>query len=550
MTAPTHITFAEFVYLLILTTTGIPLSLTNAVIVGASALVPDIDTAASTLGSMLPFISTRIERRYGHRTLTHSLLFIAGLGVCLLPLLALNRPAYACFLAGYASHPFIDTMTVNGVKLFYPFSTAKCVFPLEVNNPGRYRIRTGSRMDKALGLIFLLGCIPTLLISSSGYERFVRAARRNIDAAVRDYNDFSVGHRVLADVEVHNALTKQPLSGRVEVIGALNRSTLVFRGPEDGLLHTLGKEFQADYVVESILCTKGEEARSSIRIVDLSNQFLSSLSALVDSGAQGYFFGDLETSDKVSLPENIRMFTPVTGGGNLIRLNFADLGDIGAYHLENAFITKGILTIKSISAGPSVRGAEHELPKPDAIVRMSVPINAADSLTLLKKRGEPVREGELLALRNPATMSGDLIDLDSQKIAGLKQQASAITADLDLKIANAGQAARIDSVDYEHDRELSGGNFVAAPVLDASRLRWNKDRQLLRGLLASRSLHMLETGLEIGRLRSHIAALKAKQASARILSEIRSTASGVLVDIRRIQSSGKSTLTFILRKIR
>src|SRR5258708_3686605 len=134
MTAPTHITFAEFVYLLILTTTGVSLNLVSASVIAISSLLPDIDTAASTVGRIVPFLATRLERKFGHRTLTHSIIFVLSLGLLSLPLYALNPSLYACFIVGYATHPFLDTMTVNGVKLFYPFSSVKCVFPFEVNN--------------------------------------------------------------------------------------------------------------------------------------------------------------------------------------------------------------------------------------------------------------------------------------------------------------------------------------------------------------------------------------------------------------------------------
>src|SRR5689334_8962424 len=142
MTGPTHVTFAEFIYLLLLTTTGVSLNPLNAAVVALSSLLPDVDTAASTTGRLVPFISLRIERRFGHRTITHSLVCIVILAAAGFPISVLNRDLYVCFVAGYASHPFLDTMTVNGVKLFYPFSPAKCVFPLEVNNPHRYRVRT------------------------------------------------------------------------------------------------------------------------------------------------------------------------------------------------------------------------------------------------------------------------------------------------------------------------------------------------------------------------------------------------------------------------
>ena len=74
MTSPTHIAFAESLYLLILTPSGVPLSWRSAIITAFVSLLPDIDLPTSWLGRIF-FISEPIERTFGHRALTHSLLF-------------------------------------------------------------------------------------------------------------------------------------------------------------------------------------------------------------------------------------------------------------------------------------------------------------------------------------------------------------------------------------------------------------------------------------------------------------------------------------------
>ena len=166
MVASTHITFAEFIYLLVLTTTGVVLNSTNAIIIAFAAILPDIDTAASMIGQLCPFISKPLERRFGHRTLTHSLMMIFIIAVLGIPILFIKQDVYICMLTGYASHPLLDTATVNGVKLFYPFSKVKCVFPMEMNHPHSYRLQTGSKTDLMLSIIFFLACVPLLFIAS------------------------------------------------------------------------------------------------------------------------------------------------------------------------------------------------------------------------------------------------------------------------------------------------------------------------------------------------------------------------------------------------
>ena len=111
MKATTHAGFAALVYLLFLTTAGIALSPLNAAIVACAAVLPDVDTGGSRAGRVCPPLTRFLERRFGHRTLTHSLLMMGILGLILLVPVLLGSDAAACFLLGYASHPFLDTCT-------------------------------------------------------------------------------------------------------------------------------------------------------------------------------------------------------------------------------------------------------------------------------------------------------------------------------------------------------------------------------------------------------------------------------------------------------
>lgn len=551
MTSPTHITFAEFTYLLLLTTTGVALSTFNALVIAVASILPDIDTAASFPGRAIPFISKTLERRFGHRTLTHSVIFIVALATILLPARLLSADLYICILAGYASHPFLDTMTVHGVKLFYPLSSVKCVFPLEVNNPHRYRLQTGSKMDRMLGTFFLLGCIPVFLIANQGYERFIRSTQKNIESAVRDYNEFSRDNLVFANARAYNMLTKQPFVGTVEVIGALNPSTLIFKGI-DGDLHTLGKDFEADYVAENILCNKGEPARSFVRSIDLSNQLLSQITTYIDTSVENYLFGDLSTNDKVSLPENIRIFSPITGGGGTIKLNYARYHDITTFNLEYVFITKGILTVKSILPGKSLEGRSAPgltLPKLENYTQISLTVDPKESIEFYKARGDTVKEKEVIARKNLAQFFQDQISLNEGKIQALESQKISSLSDIDQKIANAEQTARIDSAEHHQRTELSKDGFTSDRVLGHSELKWHKSRTLLSQLIASRSSTSSKVALEIRRLTLANRQLSSKAKAAEMQSEVRSTVDGLLIDIRQVPHNNKTQVTFIIKRL-
>lgn len=95
-----------------------PVILLGAGVVGA--LIPDICHGSSKIGRTLPLLSKLINGLFGHRTFTHSLLFLLLSAVLLhnfMPMEAIS----AGLLVGMASHIVLDMATKRGVKLFFPF---------------------------------------------------------------------------------------------------------------------------------------------------------------------------------------------------------------------------------------------------------------------------------------------------------------------------------------------------------------------------------------------------------------------------------------------
>jgi inner membrane protein len=63
-------------------------------LVSGASLLPDIDLPTSKLGRVLFWLSTRLEKRFGHRTITHSAIAITALALLASPLF-LVKPLYA-----------------------------------------------------------------------------------------------------------------------------------------------------------------------------------------------------------------------------------------------------------------------------------------------------------------------------------------------------------------------------------------------------------------------------------------------------------------------
>jgi inner membrane protein len=560
MTAPTHITFAEFVYLLLLTTTGVALNTVNGMVMAIASILPDVDTAASFIGRACPFLSKRIERRFGHRTLTHSAVFVGGLAILLFPLYLFAPDIYVCLLIGYASHPFLDTMTVHGVKLFYPFSTVKCVFPLEVNNPHRYRLQTGSKMDKALSLLFFIGCIPTFLIAHQGYERFIRSTQKNIESAVRDYNEFSKDHFVFAEVVAYNMMTKERIAGTFEIIGTLNPTTILFRG-KDGALHSLGREYEAEYVAERIICKKGDPAETIVRSVDMSNQLLAQISTYLDFRFETHLFGALSSSDPFSVPQESKTFSPIAGSFNNIRFNYATYDDIQRLNLDNIFITKGTLTIRTVKPKavlPSqarldsafqAQAAGNGIDGFVSFAQISFQIDPKENIEFFHQKGDTVREKDILIKRDLALFYDQQIALNLQKIAALEEEREFKLAEIEQKLSQAKLRMDSDSLNLAHTQRQYENGYATELTLDQSRLKYSDSRQAYAHLLSAKNRIQTKFAIDIQKLKNDIAQLRSKEKAAARQSEIRSTATGIIHDIRQLYHNNKLQVTFVIRRL-
>jgi membrane-bound metal-dependent hydrolase YbcI (DUF457 family) len=550
MIAPTHITFAGFIYLLLLTTTGVALSLVNVLVIALASILPDADTGASIVGKAVPFLSRRIERRFGHRTLTHSIPFVAGLAILLSPLLAVSKDLYICLVIGYATHPFLDSMTVNGVKLFYPFSNVRCVFPLEVNNPHRYRVQTGSRMDKALGVIFFLACVPTFLISHQGYERFIRFAQRNIESAVRDYNEFSQTHRVRARVSAHSMLTKERINGEFEIVGSLNDHTLLFRG-SDGQLHTLGKQYRADYVANEVVCERGALATTTVTTIDLANQSLSQLALYLDPAREHHLFGHLNASEPVTLPQETQEFLTITGTATALRFHFASYDDIRRLRLENTFITRGILTVRTIHSA--------QTPKPDPVQLSTVDttssfhsitfdVDSRETVEYAVSVGDSIKPDNIIARKTLPRFFRQQIELNNRRIEGLQTERNTKVTNLNHRLNVKALQVRTDSLKLVKLKELNRDGFTTHETVVKSQ----KSLDLLRDELSSihRSIQTIDdkTEVQIAKLQTKNEQLRAKEALAELQSIVRSNIEGVVMDIRQSHVKGKTRVTLIIRR--
>ncbi|MDR1897086.1 MAG: metal-dependent hydrolase [Prevotellaceae bacterium] len=134
------------------------------------SILPDIDTTKSFIGRIFFPLAWIVNRKFGHRTITHSLLFFAAVWVTLRLLLyfAFLKDAVWINISLFAllSHFVLDMMTVSGIPLLFPFFRNPCVIP---GNPA-YRFNTNSwRSEIVVSGVCGLLCITMQPLFANGF---------------------------------------------------------------------------------------------------------------------------------------------------------------------------------------------------------------------------------------------------------------------------------------------------------------------------------------------------------------------------------------------
>ena len=86
MTLPTHLAFASVLYLGGATLFGYRPDTISWALAAIASLLPDIDLPPARIGRLFWFVSVPLERRFGHRTITHSAIGIAAVALLAAPL--------------------------------------------------------------------------------------------------------------------------------------------------------------------------------------------------------------------------------------------------------------------------------------------------------------------------------------------------------------------------------------------------------------------------------------------------------------------------------
>lgn len=279
--------------------TAEPLPLGLAVL---GSQLPDIDTTTSTVGKICYPISSWIEDRYPHRSITHSLLATAAItaasvGVCYL-LGNFNLVTAIALPLGHLLACFSDTFTKQGVQLFYP----NPAWAISVSNPRR-RLKTGGAAELwVLGIAIALLVFGIYLANGGGITSKVSQNLGLRDGIVRTYNQNASTNQLYANITGYWTSDRTSADGKYLIIGNEGKEFILSDGK--GIYKT-----NDQIIVERLTTVVGEAATTEIRNLTFNNEdAVDPLQQL----KQNYVASDIYISGDLTIdfPEDIRILLP------------------------------------------------------------------------------------------------------------------------------------------------------------------------------------------------------------------------------------------------
>ncbi|MDV3351404.1 metal-dependent hydrolase [Leptothoe sp. LEGE 181152] len=338
MMAITHAAIATAGASLLLGTAQ-PLPLALAVL---GSQLPDIDTTTSIIGQVFYPISSWIEDRFPHRSVTHSLVATVVIAVVSLSLGAAlgDIKTAAAVPLGHVLSCFSDCFTRQGVQLFWPDPA----WAISVSNPKR-RIRTGGPAEYwvltvAVGLL-LLGI---WLAGAGGVQTQVSQGLGLRDGAVATYNANAASAEVYAEVTGVWADDRTRADGRYLILDAVGNEFIVTDG--QGVYRT-GQQI----LVEKLTTATGAAMTRTTQTLTLNDEdVVSRLQALrmANPSARVYVSGSItvdfpEEVTPTMLPKQLPVVTVV---GESVELAYCEL-EVAMSLLSDQWAT-GTVTVLSI----------------------------------------------------------------------------------------------------------------------------------------------------------------------------------------------------------
>ena len=304
MMSRTHIVLA-------IAATSLILGTADPMVLSLSAVcsqLPDVDTTKSCSGRILFPLSSYLEKRFAHRSITHSFLALSFFAVVIFPVTFFGYQYYLGMVSGYFWGFFGDVFTKSGVALFYP-SKVRAICPA---NP-RLRLSTGSNAEWFVLFILIVFAILSIHINSAGgIVRSFNQALGLPSGAIETVNQDASRYLLTAHIKGRNAITQEPVEKAYEIIQPLNQNDLLVRD-ELGTTYRVGNSQECQIVASQMKIERVAPITTTVTNIFLDDEDLyEKIAALPQE--RTYLSGTLTIfdADGLIIPTHIDRYDTIT----------------------------------------------------------------------------------------------------------------------------------------------------------------------------------------------------------------------------------------------
>lgn len=333
------------------TVTSIALGTADPLVLGTAAIasqLPDVDTSKSVIGRVLFPISHFLEKRYPHRSITHSFVATGAIALLSVPLLFWRSGCWQALILGYFCGWFGDVFTKSGVTAFYP-SKARLVIP---GNP-RLRLSTGSGAEYFILIMLVVIAITSINISSSG--GILKAFNQMLampSGAVEITNEEINRYLIVAHIKGRNSLTQESIEDDYEVVKSLTQTDLLVKDSK-GRLYRAGGSQECQIATNQVRIHRGAKVNAKAQEIQLESNDIATAFAALPPSPRTYISGvlTLEDAEDLAIASRPDQFNPLTlqpasSGVAIIHLESASpqeiISKLGDYSATGTLIVRSI----------------------------------------------------------------------------------------------------------------------------------------------------------------------------------------------------------------
>jgi len=314
-------------------------------LVGAIAsLLPDIDISTSPIGRVLFPISSFLEKRFAHRSATHSILASGLVGAVSyglwlqFPVIPINF--IHALNIGYFAGWFLDCFTKSGVEMFYP-SKLRCVCP------GNRDLRLSTASPQEYWLIAIMAAVAVWLFQVNDNGGLIKEFNKLIAApsgVTELYNEAGGDHLIYANVQGVYASDRSPIKEKFEIVGVSGNDFVV---EADGKLFKAGNDPDSTIITQRITGEVGPPSITDTESMAFNEDEITPLVKF--SGKRAYLTGTVEIDDPESIRvlPNPREYQSISLSGNTVTLSYAPIDQVISLLSDQLLI--GNLSIKVIN---------------------------------------------------------------------------------------------------------------------------------------------------------------------------------------------------------